>query len=174
MEKVRLGEALVAAGVVAPSELRRAIAHQLRYRCKLGEALLELKLLSPEQMLQAVARQLRVPYVRAELLSVSRELVQKVPASLLTRYRICPVRLEWTGGTRARLTVATSQPENLAFLDEVAFATRCQVVPVLALASEIERALRQHGVLARGNDPMELPPFDEREAFVILRSANDG
>jgi hypothetical protein len=84
---------------------------------------------------------------------------------------VCPVRLEWPADQpRGVLYVATSQAENLKFVDELAFAVGHVVKPVLALATDIERALRQHGVL--GNQDLaaiEFPPEDLEDLFVIER-----
>jgi hypothetical protein len=84
-----------------------------------------------------------------------------VPSEVLARLRVCPLRLQ-RGGTRGSLYLATHQPENLAFLDEVSFATGCHVLPVLALPEDIERTLRRHGIIpGRHVEPIELPPEED-------------
>lgn len=158
---MRLGELLVSSGLVTPAQVATALAYQSRWHCKLGEALTGMKLLSAEQVQRALARQLQVPFIRSEEMEkVPAGMLKLVPAELLKRLRICPLRVDWNGA-RGTLYVATSQPENLPFLDEVAFATGSTVRPVLALGEDIERQLRRHGVLSgREVDAIELPEDD--------------
>jgi hypothetical protein len=94
--------------------------------------------------------------------------VRSVPGELLTRWRVCPLRVE-REGSRGILYVATDQPGNLPALDELAFVTHFTVRPVLALPEDIERTLRQHGLTGtRGVVPLELEPDDGR-GLVITR-----
>lgn len=160
---MRLGELLINTGLLTSSQVETALAYQSRWRCKLGEALTGMKLLSEEQVQRALARQLQVPFIRSEEMDkVPAGLLKMVPMEVLGRLRVCPLRIAWNG-PRGTLYVATSQPENLPFLDEVAFATSCVVRPVLALAEDIERVLRRHGVLSgRSVDAIELPDEDCR------------
>jgi hypothetical protein len=155
---MRLGELLISCGMLTSSQVETALAYQSRWRCKLGEALTGMKMLSEEQVQRALARQLQVPFIRTEEMEkVPAGMMKMVPAELLAKLRVCPLRIAWNG-PRGTLYVATSQPENLPFLDEVAFATSCVVRPVLALAEDIERVLRRHGVLSgRHFEPIELP-----------------
>ncbi len=132
-----------------------------------------LKLLPAEQVQRALARQLQVPFIRSEeLAKVPAGMLKTVPAELLARLRICPLRIAWNG-PRGSLYVATSHPEDLKFLDEVAFATGCTVHPVLALEGDIDRVLRRHGVLrATPFDAIELPS-DEGFRFEVTRDNSD-
>lgn len=165
---MRLGELLVSSGLLTSAQLETALAYQARWHCKLGEAVTVLKLVSEEQVQRTLARQLQVPFIRSEEMDkVPAGILKAVPAELLRRLRICPLRIAWNGA-RGTLYVATSQPENLPFLDEVAFASSSGVRPVLALARDIERVLRRHGVLTgRHLDAIELS--DEECQFEITR-----
>ncbi|XXF81668.1 pilus assembly protein PilB [Myxococcaceae bacterium GXIMD 01537] len=169
---MRLGELLVSSGLLTAAQVATALAYQVRWRCKLGEALTGLHLLTQEQVQRALARQLQVPFIRTEEMEkVPAGMMKMVPAELLARLRICPLRVTWSG-PRGTLYVATSQPENLPFLDEVSFATGCAVRPVLALADDIERLLRRQGVLSgRSVEAIELP--DEECTLEITRTHCD-
>ncbi len=171
MQRMRLGELLVSSGLLTSAQVATALAYQARWHCKLGEALTGMKLLTAEQVQRALARQLQVPFIRGdELEKVPAGMLKMVPPELLKRLRICPLRVTWNG-PRGTLYVATSQPENLPFLDEVAFATGCTVRPVLALKEDVERVLRRHGVLSgREFDAIELG--DEECHFEITRGVD--
>lgn len=158
MRRARLGEVLVRHGLVTEAQLATALVYQARWHCRLGEALVALRLLRPEQVQRALSSQLRVPFVRGtEMAKVPAAVVKSVPARVLLRLQVCPLRVDWHG-TRGTLYVATHQPENLPLLDELAFVTSFTVRPVLALLEDIERTLRQHGVSGPpGQAPIELP-----------------
>jgi hypothetical protein len=158
---MRLGELLVQKGLLTPVQVATGLAWHSRWGCRLGEALVHLRLLAPEQVQRALASQLGVPFVRGEQMAkVPAAVVRSVPLEVLTRLRMCPLRVEWRGARRT-LYVATHQPQDLPRLDELAFITNFTVRPVLALLEDIERTLRQHGMPgARESAPIELPPDD--------------
>ncbi|MBN1206091.1 MAG: pilus assembly protein PilB [Myxococcaceae bacterium] len=159
---MRLGEWLVHNGALTHEQVETALAYQARRRCKLGEAVLELRMMPREAFVRLLAGHLNVPFIRAEQLDkVPASVVGAVPSEVLARLRVCPLRLQQVG-SRGSLYVATHQPENLAFLDEVSFATGFAVLPVLALVEDIDRTLRRQGVLSgRRVEPIELPPAED-------------
>lgn len=158
---MRLGELLLHLGLVTREQLAAALAYHSRWHCRLGEALVHLRLLTAEQVQRALSSQLKVPYVRGEQMAkVPAAVVRSISADVLTRLKVCPLRME-REGSRSILYVATDQPENLPVLDELAFITSFTVRPVLALPDDIERTLRQHGLFGtRGVVPLELGPDD--------------
>jgi hypothetical protein len=160
--RMRLGEWLVHQGALTPGQVETALAYQARWRCKFGQAVLELGMMPREPFLRLLAGHLQVPFIRPEQLDkVPAATVHKLRAELLARLRVCPLRFE-QAGTRGSVFLATHQPENLQLLDEAAFASGLTVVPVLAMAEDIERTLRRHGVLGgRHLEPIELPPEEE-------------
>jgi hypothetical protein len=153
---------LVHNGALTPGQVKTALAYQAQWGCKLGQAVLGLNMIPRETFLRLLAGHLKVPFIRPEQMDkVPASVVNTVPADVLGRLRVCPLRLQ-QGGSRGLLSVATHQPENLAFIDEVAFATGFTVQPVLALPEDIERTLRRHGLLAgRHVEPIELPPEED-------------
>ncbi len=167
---MRFGEWLVHNGALTQEQVRTVLAHQSRWRCKFGEAVLALGLVPREHLLRLLAGHLNVPFIRSENMEkIPASVVKLVPADVLDHLRVCPLKLQ-QGGTRGVLTVATHQPENLKFMDEVTFATGFVVQPVLAMLDDIERTLRRHGVIAGKHvEPIELPPEEdfrvERDRF---------
>ncbi|MFP2931456.1 pilus assembly protein PilB [Pyxidicoccus sp. 3LG] len=171
---MRLGELLVLRGLLTEGQLATALAYQSRWGGRLGEALVSLRMVDPEALRRALASLLRVPFVRGEQMAqVPAGVVRSVPAWVLTRFGVCPLRVE-RQGARGILYVATWQPENLTQLDELSFITNLSVRPVLALPDDIERTLRQHGLLGtRDTAPLELPP-DDGTRLEIIRGGEFG
>jgi hypothetical protein len=159
---MRLGEWLVHHGALKPEQVSTVLAFQGQWRCKFGEAVLALKLIPPEPFLRLLAGHLQVPFIRTEELDkVPAATLHKLPAEVLARLRVCPLRIQKTG-SRGSVYMATHRPEDLKFLDEVAFATGCTVLPVLALAEDVERKLRRHGIVSgRYLEPIELPAEED-------------
>jgi hypothetical protein len=159
---MRLGEWLVHNGALTPEQVQTVLAYQARWRCKFGEAVLGLNMIPREPFLRLLAGHLNVPFIRSEQLDkVPASVVNTLPAEVLGRLRICPLRIQKVG-TRGSIYIATHQPENLALIDEVTFATALSVQPVLALPEDIERTLRRHGLIeGRHVEPIELPPEED-------------
>ncbi len=155
-------------GALTPEQVETVLAYQVRWKCKFGEAVLSLNIIPRDAFLRLLAGHLKVPFIRSEQMDkVPASIVKAMPAEVLVRLRICPLRLQ-QGGARGSISIATHQPENLKLIDEVSFATNLIVVPVLAYAEDIERTLRRHGIIAgRHVEPIELPP---EEDFRVERS----
>ena len=155
MWQMRLGELWVATGVMGSAQLDQALAYQAFHGGQIGQAALALELLTPDQLLMSLARQFQFPFVRREGLErVSQKRMRCVPARVLTRLRVCPLRIEWREEGRGTLLVATSEPDNQALLEELSLATGCEVRPVLALAEDLEHVLGRHGLLSAPPAPV--------------------
>ncbi|WP_395833038.1 pilus assembly protein PilB [Archangium violaceum] len=172
VRRMRLGELWVASGLLASAQVESALALQARWRCRVGEAAVRMGLLGPEQLLITLARQLQVPFIRREGLErVPAGLLRCVPARVLERLRVCPLRVQWDDDVRGTVFVATSEPGNPSLLNDMASATGCSVRPVLALEDDIEFVLRRHGILAGHERAIELDPADEQVCFQISRDS---
>ena len=167
----KLGQLLVDAGALTEGQVGIALAYHARRGCKLGQAVVELRMLGEAQMLAALGRHLGVEVVEREVLDTTpATLVRSVPARVLRRLQVCPIACEFRRAQRV-LVVATSQAEDLPFLEELAFLTGCEIRPVLAAASAIAQALVRHGVQGAGHvEALELPDEEPAGAFVILRN----
>lgn len=147
MWRMRLGELWVASGLMGSEQLDQALAYQAFHGGQVGQAALALGLLTPEQLLVSLASQLQRPFVRrGGLERVPEKLLRCVPARVLARLRVCPLRVEWREEGRGTLVVATSEPDNLGLLEELSLATGCDVKPVLALSEDLEHVLCRHGL----------------------------
>src|SRR3990172_9992986 len=72
-----------------------------------------------------------------------RDMGRRVPEKLVRSRKVFPIALV-SSSRRGPIVIATSEPQNLAVLDEVSFATGMKVKPVLASAGDIERAIDRH------------------------------
>ena len=135
----RLGDLIVAEGLITAEHLGQAVAEQMRTGRKLGPVLLRLGFLTEKQLVHFLSRQYKVPVLDIPEAGIPPEIVKLVPAALARKYEVIPV-----GRTAGSLTLVMVDPANLSALDEVAFRTGLKVVPAIATPSAIQKALEQH------------------------------
>ena len=132
----RLGDLLVAEGLITADDLRRALSEQKGTSEKLGSILVRLNLVSEEQLIGFLSRQYGIPSITLSQLDIDPEVLRLVPAQLAKRYEVIPIKR--TGNA---LTLAMSDPTNVFALDDVAFLTNLQVLPVVASQGAIRKAI---------------------------------
>src|SRR5207244_2350820 len=72
-------------------------------------------------------------------IDVDAETLRLVPAPIARKYEVLPVKR--IGGT---LTLAMADPTNVFALDDVAFMTSLQILPVVAPQAAIRKAIEKH------------------------------
>lgn len=141
--RLPIGQRLLQQGRIDIWQLQSALAHQQQWGGRLGEALVQMGFISEDAMLSEVALQLGVPYLDLAERHVAPAIVQLVPEKLIRTRRIFPIALS-TQSRLGPLVVAMSEPQNLAVLDELAFATGLRIRPILASAGDIETLIERH------------------------------
>jgi type IV pilus assembly protein PilB len=138
-----IGQQLVQAGHIDGWQLQSALAHQRFWGGRIGDALVKLGFLSESVLLGEIARQLGVPCVQIASRDVDPAVVRLVPERLIRARRIFPIAYA-PQPRRGLLVIATARPQDLALLDEVAFASGKIVNPALASDRDIEAAIERH------------------------------
>ncbi len=138
-EGTRLGELLLAAGLLDEAGLARALERQNRLGERLGESVVALGLMTEEELVTALAEQLKAPVVDPMAGSIPAPLLNLIPAPFARRRRCLPVARE-----NGKIIVALADPLDLTTLDELAPLLGGKIVPALALASRIDAALERH------------------------------
>lgn len=87
-----LGDILVSDGIITQAELDCALSEQKSKHTKLGETLVALGIITEEQVTQARAIQLDVAYVNIQEAEFDPELISMVPQSIARTYKLIPVR----------------------------------------------------------------------------------
>lgn len=135
----RLGDLLVADGLITDEQLGRALAAQKGTNEKLGSILLRLDLIDEERLIGFLSRQYGVPAITLSQLDIDPDVLRLVPAGIAKKYEVLPVRREGSS-----LTLAMADPSNLAALDDLAFMTNLQVTPVVASQAAIRQAIERN------------------------------
>src|SRR5215510_3800230 len=134
----RLGDLLVAEGLISDEQLKQALAEQKGKTEKLGSILARLNFITEEQLIGFLSRQYGIPSITVTNVDVDAETLRLVPAPIARKYEVLPVKR--IGGT---LTLAMADPTNVFALDDVAFMTSLQILPVVAPQAAIRAAIEK-------------------------------
>ena len=132
----RLGDRLIAEGLITAEQLAQALAAQKGTRDKLGTILVRLGILGEERLLAFLSRQHNVPSITLTQLDIDPEVLRLVPGPLAEKLDVLPIKR--SGNT---LTLAMADPTNVLALDDVAFMTNLQIQPVVASEVAIRKAI---------------------------------
>src|SRR5882724_5652356 len=132
----RLGDLLVAEGLITDAQLKQALAEQKGKTEKLGSILARLGFITEEELIGFLSRQYGIPCITLCNIDVDAETLRLVPAPIARKYEVLPVKR--IGGT---LTLAMADPTNVFALDDVAFMTSLQILPVVAPQAAIRKAI---------------------------------
>jgi type IV pilus assembly protein PilB len=169
----RIGEILIAAGLIDQNGLRAGLAEQQRWGGPLGRILIDMRLVSEVNLVAALSHQLNIPTVDLEKVDPAADVLALISADLAVDHTIIPFAREGKF-----LDVAMADPTNVGVADELRIRTKLNVRPHLAGPKAIERALarfyhRGPGMLeaAMRNDPRvgsKAPPiaFQPRDGVV--------
>src|SRR5919198_1906909 len=135
----RLGDLLVAEGLITDVQLKQALGDQKGKTDKLGSILVKLGFITEEQLIGFLSRQYGIPSITLNKVEVDPDTIRLVPTAIALKYEVLPVKR--IGGT---LTLAMADPTNVFALDDVAFMTSLQILPVVAPQAAIRKAIDKH------------------------------
>jgi len=152
----KIGEILIAEGVLDETRLRAALIEQQRWGGQLGRLLVEMKLVEEAVLVDALSRQLAVPAVDLDAIAIPADVLQLVPGELCDQYGIIP----FAKPMNKFLDLAMADPTNAGIVDELQIRTRLNVRPHLAGPKQIERAIARYhgrgvGAVARKGAPVQ-------------------
>jgi type IV pilus assembly protein PilB len=139
----RLGEVLVAGGVLTDAQLEDALRAQKEEtgrRRRLGEVITALGLADEVQIARALSDQLGLPFIDLGSLPVPDETLAVLPRNVALRHRAVPISL-----AHDVLTVAVADPTNVLALDDIRLATKlAQIRTAVATASDVQEAVNRY------------------------------
>jgi len=156
-----LGQVLLERSLITGEQLALAVEHQRTSNKRLGHVLLELGFTTPDAVLGALSIQLGVPATRLNGFTISAAAVQALPEKVARKHLAVP--LQKIG---AMLQVAMAAPTDLTALDDLRFASGCQIQTFVALEDEIGAALDRFyapDTIEVGSDEPEPPVFVETD-----------
>jgi type IV pilus assembly protein PilB len=166
----RLGDVLVAAGVISQDELMQALEAQravIGARRRLGHVLVDMGMCTEKQIAAALGEQLHLQVVDLRQIALSPDTVRLLPRSVAQRLGILVVSRDGT-----RLAVAVSDPTDLVALDDVRLHTGATELTVLVAT---ETQVRDHlsRVWSLAEDASDVSAFFSEEV-ASAEPAEDG
>ena len=140
--KLRLGDILMANGVIDEHQLKEALKTQEKNGIKLGEALITLGYIDEDDMCKALSKQLGYEVVKLGGKEIDENLIKLVNGSILRKYAMFPYKFK--EGSPNVVKVAMEDPMNIMAIDDFSIITNLQVEPVIATHSDIMLAIDRH------------------------------
>lgn len=138
-KKKRIGEMLVAGGMIKEDQLARALEEQKKRGGKLGEILVDLGFINEHNLATFLARQLHIPYIEIGKQLVDPDSVKLIPAELARRITAIPLYRD-----KDALVVAMADPLNIFGLDDMRKAAGRDIRQVVATRSDIQIAISSY------------------------------
>lgn len=132
-----LEELLLGTGMATQAQIKEA--RNSGKGSNIAEALTDIGVLTQQQYIEIMEFHLGVPHVNIDNYQLKPDVLRVLDPELVKRYKAIPI--EKTGD---RLTIAMADPKNVVAIDDIAMATGCQVIPVIAAKSELDKVIRQH------------------------------
>lgn len=127
--------------MISETQLKAGLNEQRKWGGRLGRTVVELGFVTETAIGLVLARQLELPSIDLDTTELPAGAPTWLRLDLCERYGVFP--LELNPGARA-ISIATSDPTNGEHLQALEFATNLKVLPTVATASAIERAIRKY------------------------------
>jgi len=150
-KKMKIGEILVAAGVLREEQLNDALKSQNQLGGTLGENLIRLGFITEEALLQFLSEQLGIQHVNLSKVEVPASVQRLINIETVRLRRLLPIGFEGKN-----LVVGMVDPTDIAALSEMEFQTGHRHKPVILSSSQFEQALSVFQAQGYGTTPLKL------------------
>ena len=135
--RLKLGDVLVASGLVTREQLDAALARQHDGGGRLGDLLVSEGLVTEQDIIAAVAGQMHIGVVDLSQTSPQPAALGLLPRDFIVRRRLIPISLEENGS----LVLAMTNPLDVISIDEVGMRTKRRVVPRICTQTGFDEAV---------------------------------
>jgi type IV pilus assembly protein PilB len=135
----RLGAILLRGDVITAEQLDSALEQQKKTRRRIGHVLIDMAITTKDAVLGALGLQLGLPTATINAYTIDSTAIKALPEKVARLHSAFPVAKVGT-----TLTVAVATPLNLQAVDDLRFASGCEVRMVIALEDEIQAALDRY------------------------------
>ncbi len=170
-KRVRVGDLLVAKGLVSPEQIDKALAFQKDrgHQKLLGEVLIELEYVTEEQVMEALAEAYGIPYLHLDAKVADPAVIEALPREFQDQQCVLPLFL-----VNGNLTLAVAEPANVFIVEEVQRLTGHTVQLVAATAKDIHNTQLAHTAGDREMVIDELiDDIDEEDLTVVEQQITD-
>ncbi len=136
---MRLGDILVAEGIITDAQLKEALAEQKRSGQKLGATLIQLGFIDQQILFNVLADQFGIPYVDISTMVIDPKIPKIITEALAKKHSLIPIKLD--GNV---LTVAMADPLDMIAQDDIRLVTAMEISVVLTAAVDINAAINKY------------------------------
>lgn len=148
---MRLGELLVAAGLVSEDKVRQGLEEQRRNNLFLGEALVQLGHVTEEAIAQAIIQHFNLPFISATQFSIPSEVFNLFPARMYHEYQFIAVeQIDQT------IVIVAAGPINQDMMEELERVSECRIYQYVSTWQDIRTAIEKNSKDIGGEAQVEL------------------
>jgi type IV pilus assembly protein PilB len=158
MSAGRLGDLLVARGMITADQLKEAMALRRENQARLSAALVQLGHVNENVLVTFLSQQYGINAISLEDVEVGEDVTKLVPINLCEKHGLVPLGIEGN-----HLNVAVSDPTNVAAVDDLRFLCNMEVNVYLATESAIRGLIgRAYGTGGGGESdaPIAMDDFE--------------
>lgn len=134
-KRVRIGDLLIAQGIITEQQLETALEEQKVRKTKLGETLMALGYVSQQDFSDMLSRQLGIDSVDLHVVGLQDAAIRLVPEDIMKKYELVPFAIDEHNSNV--LKVAMADPMFLPAIDDVSLITNMEVKPYFAPTAQI-------------------------------------
>lgn len=137
VQKKRLGDILLMAEKITPSQLQSALKTQKILGKKLGEVLIESGIVSEEDIIDAIVAQTGIKKIDLNNIQFDKKAIKIVPQNLCNKYNLIAFGFE-----EDKILVAMSDPLNIFAIDDISISTGLEVKTFIAPKKDIDKFVK--------------------------------
>ncbi len=134
----KLGDILLARGLIDERKVAEAIEQQKKLGKRMGQIVIEKGWVSEKDLLMALGEQLSIPFVQLRGGLYDPDVVELLDREIALRLKVLPLFM-----VRGELSLATANPQAIPSFDEVEERLSCRVRPILARTEDILKTINE-------------------------------
>ena len=161
----KIGQLLLEKGLINDHQLEQALEEQKLTGKLLGRIFVDMGLVKEDDILQILGARSGYSVVKLKDIKITKEILDKVPASVAKIYTVLPIGIEGN-----QLTIAIADPLNVTAFDDLRFTLGMNIKGMVASDVEIKEEIQRYygsegetiqDVLGVFGEKMELLPIGE-------------
>jgi twitching motility protein PilT len=167
-QKKRLGEILIAKGLLSEVQLTNALKKANQSGCRIGSSLIMLGYVTEEQILETLSKELHVPAIDISDRVISVDTQKAFPYEFVKKHRVIPIKM-----ADRQFVVAMEDPTNYTVIKDIQFQINFAIKPVLASSYQVNELLRFFEQKGYGGKPCNLAQLKQAEKKIRALSMDD-
>ena len=148
--KRKIGEILIANGLIERKTLDEALAYQKSHGGSITQYLIAHEYLKEEDLTKCISVQFGYPYLPLRAYDIPLDIVKLVPVEIAKKYWLMPV-----DKIQNIITLVMSDPFDEEALDEVEKVTGCKAQPFVGILSDILKAIEKYYGIDIGHEELK-------------------